>query len=77
MNLTVTWALNLSRDGLRGPMELILIMNWHLELCLLRSWMALVEAEWQANGYTVSTLSFNMHPSFSERKDPISFKLNN
>ena len=39
--------------------------------------MALVEAEWQANGYTVSTLSFNMHPSFSERKDPISFKLNN
>ena len=38
--------------------------------CLLRSWMALVEAEWQANGYTLSMLSFNMHSSFSEKKHP-------
>ena len=34
--------------------------------------MALAEGEWQASGYTVSVLSFNMHSSFSERKDPIS-----
>ena len=38
----------------------------------LRSCVALAEGEWQASGYTVSVLSFNMHSSFSERKDPIS-----
>lgn len=34
--------------------------------------MALIEGEWQASGYTLSMLSFNMHSSFSKRKDPIS-----
>lgn len=35
VNLTVIWALNPLRDGLRGPTGLILTMNWHLELSVL------------------------------------------